>query len=131
MAKGKANVVIKKQELLLPKMEFLSLNDSGEGFFIKELGGKSLLQFYEMAQAEKEKESDAMQAVQIMIELVYLTACNADGSPFFSSKEEVELFADTSILQLYAAFEKAQTISGISGVKNSLKNGLLASSTTD
>ena len=141
MAKGKsiAPVVINKKELLLPKMEFLPLNEAGQGFFVKELGGKSLLAYRELI-TEMEKEakgndkeaedvelSDA-QGIELMTVLVHMTACNANGTPYFASKEEADMFADKSLSQLQLAADKAMQVSGMEATQN-LKNDLTSSST--
>src|SRR6266550_1546809 len=101
MTKGKSVVskritptIIKKQELLLPRMEFLPLNEKGQGFYVKELGGKSLVEFYELVKGQTGKELTTSENIDIMANLVFLTACNADGTPYFASIAEVELFAN-------------------------------------
>jgi len=134
VAKGKAiHVVINKKELLLPKMEFLPLNEAGAGFFVKELGGKSLLGYKELI--EKFEKSDGeeisdIHGIELMAELVLLTACNPDGTPYFVSKDEVDLFAEKSLNQLQLAADKAMEVSGMGATQN-LKNDVPASSTTD
>lgn len=132
MAKRKAvtaPVIISKQELLLPRMEFLPLDGTGAGFFVRELGGKSLLAYRELIkQMEKEAKaanpeaeevelSDA-QGMDLMIDLVHKTACNADGSLYFQSKEETELFADKSLVQLQLAADKAMEMAGMGATQN-------------
>lgn len=133
MAKRKsvtAPVVISKKELLLPRMEFLPLGD--KGFYVRELGGRSLLAYKEIIrQVEKEvkqanpeaeeAEPSDLQSLDLMVELVYRTACNADGTPYFSSKDEADLFADASLSQLQLAADKAQEMAGM-GVHKNLKN---------
>src|SRR5690349_6706223 len=129
MAKGKATqVVINKKELLLPRMEFLPLSENGAGFFIRELGGKSLLEFYELIKDKDMESLSKSESIDIMVELVYRTACNADGTAYFASIEETELFANTSITLLQKASDKAEELSGMGANKN-LKNDLNLSST--
>jgi hypothetical protein len=130
MAKGKANhVVISKKELLLPTMEFLPLNDAGQGFFVRELGGKALLEFYELVKGKDLASLSNVENIEIMTVLVHMTACNADGSPYFASKEETEQFANTSFAQLQLAAEKAEEMSGMEA-KDTLPNDQTVSSTT-
>lgn len=129
MAKRKSAtpVVMNKKELLLPKMEFLPLDANGSGIFVRELGGKSLLKYHEtIRQLEKEfgDEITDDQGIDLMIMLVQLTACNANGTPYFTSREEAELFAENSLVKLKLASDKAMELSGISGAKNNLPNDL-------
>lgn len=126
-----SQVVISKKELLLPRMEFLPLEENGAGFFVKELGGKALLEYKELVQqAEKESggELTDLQSIEMMAELVYRTACNANGSPYFESEEEVELFVNKSLRQLQIVADKAMELAGM-GAKNNLKNEMNSSST--
>lgn len=134
MAKGKStNLVISKKELLTPKMEFLPLDESGAGFFVRELGGKSLLEYKEIIQQiEKEangKELDTLQSLDLMVELVYRTACNSDGTPYFSSKEEADLFANISMSRLEKASDKAMEMAGMGDNKQNPKNAVNSAST--
>jgi len=74
MAKGKgvSPVVMSKAKFLLPKMEFFELDKAtGEGVFIRELGGKSLLEFKELvekmqAEAGEGKETSLLQDIELM-----------------------------------------------------------------
>jgi hypothetical protein len=134
MAKRKSitPVVANKKELLTPKMEFLPLEENGAGFFVRELGGKSLLEYKEfIKQVEKESvggELSTAQSLDLMVDLVYRTACNADGTSYFLSKEEADLFANISLSKLEKASDKAMEMSGMGANKN-LKNDLNSSST--
>lgn len=125
-------VVMNKKELLLPKMEFLPLDESGAGIYVRELGGKSLLKYNEEIKRLQKEIGDEItdeQAIDITIMLVQFTACNSDGTPYFVSLEEVELFAENSLVKLQMISEKAMELSGISGAKNNLPNDLNSSST--
>jgi hypothetical protein len=124
--------IISKKELLLPKMEFLALTEDGQGFFVRELGGKSLLEYKELIQRmEKEVDGEELstaQGIDLMTDLVYRTACNANGTPYFVSREETDLFANISLARLEKASDKAMELSGMGANKN-LKNELKSSST--
>jgi hypothetical protein len=119
----KSPVVISKQKLLLPKMEFFVLDEAtGEGFYVRELGGKSLLGYREKI-AGIEGDPTVVQSLDMMIELVYLSASNADGTPFFVSRDEADLFAEASIGKVQSIADKAMELSGMSaGARNNLKN---------
>ena len=134
MAKRKSAtpVMISKKELLLPKMEFFPLGETGAGIYIRELGGKSLLKYHEaIRQLEKEfgNEISDSQGIDLLTMLVQLTACNADGTPYFTSKEEAELFAENSLVNLKLASDKARELSGIGEATNNIPNELTLSST--
>lgn len=111
----KTPVVMSKKALLLPKMDFVVLDDAtGEGLYVKELGGKALLEYKEKVLALKPDESDfsTLQSIELMADLVLRTACNANGTPYFT-KEEVDLLADTSLTKLQALSLVAMEVSGI------------------
>lgn len=111
----KTPVVMSKKALLLPKMDFVVLDDAtGEGLYVKELGGKALLEYKEKVLALKPGESDfsTLQSIELMADLVLRTACNANGTPYFT-KEEVDLLADTSLTKLQALSLVAMEVSGI------------------
>lgn len=133
MAKNKANVVISKKELLLPKMEFLPLDETGRGFYVRELGGKSLLDYRELIKRIEQENGEGnepteAQSIELMTVLVQMTACNADGSLYFETKDEAELFADKSLVQLEMVATKAMELAGMGANKN-LKNDVNSSST--
>lgn len=122
----KQPVVISKQELLKPRMEFLPLNDEGQGFFVRELGGKALLEYRELIAKVQEEAGDGeistAQSIELMVALVQMTACNEDGSPYFTP-EEAEQFAGISIASLELAADKAMEMAGMNReAKNNLKN---------
>lgn len=124
----KAPVVMDKSKLLLPKMEFVELDSTtGEGLFVRELGGKSLLEFREKVK-QIEGDPNELQSIELMTDLVLKTTCNEDGSPYFT-EEEVEQLADTSLLKLQALANFAMEVSGIKGATNNLKNEENSSST--
>lgn len=124
---GKSPVVMSKSKLLLPRMEFVELDSTtGEGLFVKELGGKTLLEYREKVKSF-ENEPSELQSLEILTDLVLKTACNADGTPFFT-EEEVQLFADASIANLQALAFFAMKMSGISEATNNLKNDQNSSS---
>jgi|SRR3990167_9714462 len=134
MAKRKSitPVVISKKELLLPRMEFLPLDGTGVGFYVRELGGKALLEYRELIKQMESETVDGeisdIQGLELMTDLVYKTACNVDGSPYFVSKDEAELFANRSISQLQLVADKAMEMAGMGANKN-LPNDLSTSST--
>jgi hypothetical protein len=134
MAKRKSitPVVINKKQLLLPRMEFLPLDETGAGFYVRELGGKALLEYRELIKLMEKDAVDGelndVQGLELMTSLVYRTACNADYTPYFMSKEEADLFANNSVTQLMMVADKAQELAGM-GAKENLKNDQNSSST--
>lgn len=125
---AKTPVVMNKARLLLPKMEFLVLDEAtGEGLYVRELGGKSLLEYRELTR-NIEGEPTVLQAVELMVEMVLRTACNADGTHYFDSKDEVIQFAEASLARLQNIADLAMKLSGIEA-KNNLKNDPNSSST--
>lgn len=126
MAKGKSQqVFIGKKELLLPKMEFLSLNDKGQGFNIRELSAKSVLEYKELIAKIEAENSDKplndLQSFDLMATLVFMGACNADGTPYFADMDEATSFAGMSLTQLEMVADKVMQVSGLGATQN-LKN---------
>lgn len=133
----KTPVVLDKKQLLLPKMEFVELDSTtGAGLYVKELGGKALLAYREKVKQMQDEivdgEPNFSQSIELMTELVLKTACNADGTPYFT-REEVDLLADTSLVKLQALANFAMDVSGINAktkeVAANLKNDENSSST--
>ena len=123
--------VISKQDLYLPKMEFLPLSDDGSGLYVRELGGKSLLKYNETLkemEVEQGAEVSDSKAIDLMAVLLLLAVCNEDGSPYFNSKDEVDLFSEKSIRKFQIVADKAMELSGIGGAKKTLPNDLNSSS---
>ena len=143
MAKRKGNspVVINKAKFLLPRMEFFPLDEAtGEGVYIKELGGKSLLQFKEKIEqmediSGKDAELSTSQGIELMTTMVLLSACDAEGHPFFT-EDDVILLAEKSPALLQDMADKAMVLAGmtpsvITEVTKTLPNAPQGSSTTD
>ena len=141
MAKRKSNspVVIDKAKFLLPKMEFFPLNEAtGEGIYIKEIGGKSLLECKELiekmeAEAGEGAEISTSQGIELMVFFVLRSACYQDGTPFFT-EEDVALLAEKSPALLQDMADKAMTLAGMNPVAvaeviKTLPNALPVSST--
>ena len=131
--KSKAPVVMSKAKLILPKMEFIELDSAtGEGMYVRELGGKALLEYREKIKDKNAEDLSTLQSIEMMADLVLRTSCNEDGSPYFS-KEEVDQLADTSLVKLQALAFFAMEVSGISTpiheATENLKNDQASSST--
>jgi hypothetical protein len=132
--KTKTPVMFDKAKFLLPKMEFFELDETGEGFYLCELGGKELLEYNELIkrlQAESGDSLSDIQGIEIMINLVVKTACDAKGHPVFSEEDVASLSRKSPALLLEIA-DRAMAISGIKPdqeVADDLKNVLNSSST--
>jgi len=143
MAKRKSThpVVINKEKFLLPKMEFFPLDKAtGEGVYIKEIGGKSLLECKELiekmsAEAGEGADLSTSQGIELMVFFVLKSACYQDGSPFFT-EEDVALLAEKSPVLLQDMADKAMLLAGmnpvaVTEVKKTLPNAPIASSSTN
>ena len=120
MAKGKsyAPVVINAQKFLLPRMEFFVADKAtGEGFYIRELGGKALLECKEQIdEMRKEAGDDATlspsQSISLMVFFVMKSACNTDGHPIFTEDDAI-LLAEKSPAMLQEIADKAMQMAGM------------------
>src|SRR5688572_3859494 len=116
MAKGRSTspVVINKQDALAPNREFVVLKEAtGEGFYIRELKGRSLLKCKERLNSLKEIDEVAKELAMFDLAVdVLLEACQSeDGTPYFSNREEAEEFGDVSLVRLRVLFEAAMQVS--------------------
>ncbi len=137
--KGRRPVLFNKAAFLLPKMEPFWLDEeAGNGFYVKEIGGKAFLEFKEAVEAVQASgvgELKESQAVDLMTLFVVLSACDAKGNPIFT-KADVNLLSQKDPNILLEIVSKAMPLSGmnpktLSGVAVDLKNDLSASSATD
>jgi hypothetical protein len=139
--KSKSPVVIDKKKFLLPKLEFFELDaETGEGFYVRELGGHTLLEHNEAVERmQREAGADAelsdAQGLELMARFVMNAICYEDGKPFFTM-DDVDLLQDKNPGLLKRIAERAMAVSGInpdiiSGVTSSLKNEPSPASVTD
>ena len=135
MAKGKrpAPVAFNKQAFLLPAMEATEY-----GFYVRELGGRALLEFKEAAEKfGKDAELNVSNGLQLLALLVARGTCDKAGHPVFTD-DDVQLLADKSPAFLQDIAKRVLTLSGVpaSFLKNfdevtvNLPNDQLSSSTT-
>lgn len=142
MAKRKPNapVVMDKRKFLLPRMEFFPLDEAtGEGFYLRELGGKSLLEWKELLDqikkaAGQDAELTTAQGIELMAKFVVLSACDADGNPLFT-EDDVALLSEKSPNLLLDICNRAMPLSGMNPVvltgDSNLKNDQDSASSTN
>lgn len=133
----KSPVMFDKAKFLLPKMEFFPVDkETGEGFYIRELNGKDLLDYSETVRHLSGEgglgDLGDAQAVEALATLVIKCACDENGNPIFS-QEDIELLSRKNPQLLSAIAMKAMGVSGIDvdEAKNKLKNAQNFSSITD
>ncbi len=135
----KAPVVISKSKFLLPKMEWMELDaETGEGFYLKSLGGDALLTFKSSFEDVEKAEGEVTlsKALDMMAHYIILSACNARGECLFT-QDDFEFIRAKRVEQLVDICNIAMPLSGMVmtglevGVKSDLKNDLPNSSTTD
>lgn len=131
MAKRKSNtpVVINKSKFLLPKMEWHTVDETtGEGFFVRDIGGHSLFEFKELADQYKGKTM--AESLEMLAWLTARGACDKAGHLIFAD-EDIPMLVDKPAVILEVS-EKVMRLSGISvEAKDNLKNDQPASSTTE
>jgi hypothetical protein len=136
---NKSALLIDKRAFLLPKMEFYEIGSTGQGFYLKELGGKALLAFKEAVEKVKASatsgELEPSQAVDLMVKFIVLSACDKDGNDFFN-ENDVAFLANKTPNLLVEIANRAMALSGIDSsslreVAVDLKNAQPASSATD
>src|SRR5215207_1651812 len=90
-------VVMDKAEFLRPNMKELVLDEeTGQGCYVCEIGGKALLEFSEMQeQMQKIPREDEMATAragyEITAKVILMGCCNADGSPYFTADDLEQL----------------------------------------
>lgn len=140
MAKNRSKpafAVMKKSEFLRPKMEELILDEaSGTGCYIREIGGKALLEFSEtqaiMQKIPKDDEVAVARAgYEITAKVILMGCCNADGSPYFTA-DDLEAIENKSPFMLERISQAIYQFNGMTAsgeVTDDLKNDLNSAST--
>lgn len=116
MAKRKQTtpVLIDRQKFLLPKMEWFPLDD-GTGFYVRDIGGRALLDFKELA--DKHEGETVGESLDILAFLVARGACDKMGHLIFTD-EDIPMLIDKVTVTIGAAL-KIMELSGIVSPKNS------------
>lgn len=134
----KTPVVIKREKFLPPKMVWYELDDeTGEGFYLKELAGDAILSFREdFERLEKEQEVKLSDALDMMAKFIILSACDAPGNCLFNQDDfafirnkRMELLVD--ICNIAMPLSGMQMTGLQAEVAVDLKNDQPSSSTTD
>jgi hypothetical protein len=134
MAKGKSTspVVISLNDALAPNREFVVLKEAtGEGFYIRELRGRSLLKCKERLNSMKDIDEVAKELAMfdLAVDVLFEACQNEDGTPYFSTREEAEEFGDVSLPRLRVLFEAVMQVSTGMEATDNLPNDPNSSST--
>ncbi len=128
--------ILSRDDFLSIKKEIVEVPELGGSIYIKELGGKSLLQYREKIEEfqRQDTELNESNSLDLMALLVSLTACDKEGNLIFSEKD-VRLLAESHIGVLIRLSTKALEMTGlekdaIQEVSANLKNVQTDSSIT-
>lgn len=131
MARRKSTtpVVINKNKFLLPKMEWHEVDEAtGEGFYVRDIGGQALLEFKELADQHKGKTLG--ESLELLAFLMARGACDAQGHLLFTD-EDIPMLVDKPAI-LMDVSDKVMRLSHITihtEEKDNLKNDLSSSTT--
>lgn len=129
--------ILRRDDFLSIRKELVEVPELGGSVYIRELGGKGLLQYREKIE-EFQKQSPELNesnSLDLMALLISLTACDKEGNLIFSEKD-VKNLAETHIGVLMRLSTKALQMTGLGNdaiqeVSANLKNAQADSSITN